>query len=54
MQIGLDIAFLTNIFLLFHAYYIFNASEKIYADCGEAMKDKVVWVREGDEHGLVF
>lgn len=53
MQFGLDVAFLTNIVLLFHAYFIiFNASEEIYADYGEAIKMKVVWVKEGDDRSM--
>lgn len=53
MQIGLDIAFLTNFGLLFHAYFIiFNASEKIYSDHGKAIKKKVVWVKEGDDRSM--
>lgn len=51
MQFGLDIAFLTNTVLLFHAYFIiFNASENIYADHGEAIKKK--WVKEGDNRSM--
>lgn len=47
MQIGFDIAFIKNIVLLFHAYFIiFNASEKIYADCGEDIKKKIALVKE--------
>lgn len=54
MQIGLDIAFIKNIVLLFHAYFIiFNASEKIYADDGEAIKKKIVWVKERDDRSIL-
>lgn len=53
MQFGLDVAFLTNIVILFQAYFIiFNASEEIYADRGEAIKKKVVWVKEGGDRSM--